>query len=391
MAERQTDHVQRVIETIWRMESPKIIAVLARYVDDIAAAEDLAHDALVTALEKWPKSGIPSNPAAWLMTVAKNKAIDSTRRQKNEVRKYIEVGQDLKSREQLYVPDIDESVEDETEDDLLRLIFMCCHPLLSPKARVALTLRALGGLTTEEIARAFLISEATVAQRIVRAKRTLKEAGVSFEIPEAPEREERLESVLEVIYLIFNEGYSATRGDDWIRPSLCQEALRLGRILAELMPNEPEVHGLIALLELQASRLRTRIGPDGEPILLLDQDRTRWDHLLIRRGLAALNRAVAVGRVLGPYGLQAAIAACHATARTPEETDWKRIAALYDGLAQITRSPVVELNRAVALAMAYGPLDRTRGGERTDGQAWFEPLPPTTVGACGLAGSARPL
>lgn len=349
------DDVQRVIETVWQMESPKIIAALARYVDDFAAAEDLAHDALVAALEKWPEAGVPPNPAAWLMTVAKNRAIDSLRRRQNQERKYAQLGQDLETQVQMAAPDIESFVDDEVEDDLLRLIFMCCHPLLSREARVALTLRTLGGLATDEIARAFLVSEATVAQRIVRAKRTLKEARVSFELPDGVERAARLDSVLEVIYLIFNEGYSATRGEDWIRPSLCEEALRLGRILAQLMPQEPEVHGLIALLELQASRLRTRMGPGGGPILLQEQDRTQWDWLLIRRGLAALERAVAIGRGLGPYGLQAAIASCHATARTPEQTDWKRIAALYDALSQLAPSPVVELNRAVALAMAYGP------------------------------------
>lgn len=356
MGERVEEKIQRVVATVWQMESPKILAVLARYVGDIATAEDLAHDALVAALEKWPKSGVPENPAAWLMTVAKNRAIDALRRQQNQDRKYAELGRELERRENEFAIDSDDVLGDAIEDDLLRLIFMCCHPLLSSEARVALTLRSLGGLTTEEIARAFFVAEATVAQRIVRAKRTLKEARVSFDVPRGDERTERLSSVLEVIYLIFNEGYSATRGDDWVRPGLCEEALRLGRILAELMPDESEVHGLIALLELQASRLRTRVGPTGEAVLLLDQDRSRWDRLLIRRGLAALDRAQATAKgSLGPYGLQAAIAACHARARTPEETDWPRIAALYDALAECTGSPVVELNRAVALAMAYGP------------------------------------
>lgn len=354
MQERRGDDVRRVIETVWQMESPKIIAALARHVGDFGTAEDLAHDALVAALEKWPEKGPPPNPGAWLMTVAKNRAIDFLRRRQNQERKYAELGQDLQAQRELTAPDIETVLAGETEDDLLRLIFMCCHPVLSREARVALTLRALGGLTTSEIARAFLVSEATMAQRIVRAKRTLREARVSFEVPDGPERAARLASVLEVIYLIFNEGYTATRGDDWVRPPLCEEALRLGRILAELMPAEGEVHGLVALLELQASRLRTRMGPGGEPILLLDQDRLQWDQLLIRRGLAALERAAASG-TLGPYGIQAAIAACHATARTPEETDWKRIAALYDALSQLAPSPVVELNRAVALAMAYGP------------------------------------
>lgn len=355
LEKRSPDDVRRMIEAVWRIESSKIIASLSRYVGDFDLAEDLAHDALVVALEEWSKSGVPRNPGAWLMTVAKNRAVDAIRRHKTQARKYAEVGQDLASREQLTIPDVDALVDDDIDDDLLRLIFMCCHPVLSSEARVALTLRAVGGLTTDEIARAFLVPPATVAQRIVRAKRTLKEAGVSFEVPEGPERAARLPSVLEVIYLIFNEGYSATRGDDLVRPSLCYDALRLGRILAELMPRESEVQGLISLLELQASRLKTRIGPQGEPVLLLDQDRTRWDHLLIHRGLEALDRAVSLGETLGPYALQAAIAACHARARTPEETDWERIAALYDALAQLTPSPVVELNRAVAVAMAYGP------------------------------------
>lgn len=355
MEKRSADDIRRTIETVWRMESPKITAALARYVDDLGFAEDLAHDALVAALETWPKAGVPRNPAAWLMTVAKHRAVDALRRQRTQALKYAEVGQDLASREQLTVPDIDGLVGDDFDDDLLRLIFMCCHPVLSSEARVALTLRAVAGLTTDEIARAFLVPAATIAQRIVRAKRTLKKARISFDVPERSERDERLPSVLEVIYFIFNEGYSATRGDALVRTNLCEEALRLGRILAELMPRESEVHGLIALLELQASRLRTRIGPGGEPVLLLDQDRTRWDQLLIRRGLAALERAVSLAEAPGPYTLQAAIAACHARARTPEETDWEQIAALYNVLARVTPSPVVELNRGVAVAMAYGP------------------------------------
>lgn len=355
MQDRAARDIRRVVETVWRMESAKIIAVLARHVGDLAIAEDMAHDALVVALEKWPSSGVPRNPAAWLLTVAKNRAIDALRRAQTLQRKYAEVGQELESRDEIFVPDIDALLNDDIEEDLLRLIFMCCHPVLSQEAQVALTLRTFGGLSTDEIARAFLVSEATVAQRIVRAKRTLKTANVSFELPDRSERKQRLQSVLDVIYLIFNEGYGATRGKDLLRPSLCQEALRLSRVLAELMPDEAEVHGLAALLELQASRLRARTSPEGEPILLLDQDRSRWDQLLIRRGLAALERAAAINSALGPYGLQAAIAACHATARTPEETDWKRIAALYHGLAEVTGSPVVKLNWGVALAMAYGP------------------------------------
>lgn len=355
MEKRSADDIRRTIETVWRMESPRITAALSRYVDDLGLAEDLAHDALVAALETWPKAGVPRNPAAWLMTVAKHRAVDALRRQRTQALKYAEVGQDLASREQLTVPDIDGLVGDDFDDDLLRLIFMCCHPVLSSEARVALTLRAVAGLTTDEIARAFLVPPATIAQRIVRAKRTLKKARISFDVPERSERDERLPSVLEVIYFIFNEGYSATRGDALVRTNLCEEALRLGRILAELMPRESEVHGLIALLELQASRLRTRIGPGGEPVLLLDQDRTRWDQLLIRRGLAALERAVSLAEAPGPYTLQAAIAACHARARTPEETDWEQIAALYNVLARVTPTPVVELNRGVAVAMAYGP------------------------------------
>lgn len=345
----------RIVETVWRMESPKIIATLARFVGDVGMAEDLAHDALVAALERWPMSGVPGNPAAWLIKVAKNKAIDQLRRNHVQQQKYAELGRDLEAQEQLTGSGIDGLLDDGFDDDLLRLIFMCCHPLLSRDARIALTLRTLGGLTTQEIARAFLVSEATVAQRIVRAKRMLREAQVPFEVPEESERTERLASVLDVIYLIFNAGYSATTGADWVRPALCEEALRLGRILAELVPDEPEVHGLIALMEFQASRLRARIGPQGEPILLFDQDRSRWDQLLIRRGLAALERAMGMGKTIGPYVLQAAIAGCHARARTAEETDWPRILSLYNALARTAWSPVVELNRAVAIAMVFGP------------------------------------
>ncbi len=322
---------------------------------DVGLAEELAQDALVVALERWPGSGIPDNPAAWLMATAKNRAIDRLRRHKLLDRKHEELGRELELQQQLAAPDPDAALDDQVGDDLLRLVFTACHPVLSGEARVALTLRLLCGLTTEEIARAFLVPEPTVAQRIVRAKRTLAEARVPFEVPRGAELAARLESVLEVIYLIFNEGYTATAGGDWMRPALCEEALRLGRILAELAAQEPEVHGLVALMEIQASRAAARVGPAGEPILLLDQDRARWDQLLIRRGLAALQRAEALGGAPGPYVLQAAIAACHARARTPAETDWARIAALYKALAGRAPSPVVELNRAVALAMAFGP------------------------------------
>lgn len=323
---------------------------------DVGLAEELAQDALVAALEQWPVSGIPAKPGAWLMGTAKHRAIDLLRRRKSLERKHEELGHELlRAQQELAERDFDAAVEEDLGDDLLRLIFTASHPILSTEARVALTLRLLGGLTTEEIARAYLVPEATVAQRIVRAKRTLSEARVPFEVPRGAELAARLSSVLEVVYLIFNEGYSATAGDAWLRPELCQDALRLGRILAELVPDEAEVHGLVALMEIQASRLRARLGPSGEPVLLLDQNRGRWDQLLIHRGLAALERSEQLGGTLGPYALQAAIAACHARAQTPEETDWPRIAALYDALAQLTPSPVVELNRAVALAMAFGP------------------------------------
>ncbi len=345
----------RAIDAIWRIESAKIIAGLARIVRDVGLAEELAQDALVTALEQWPESGVPDNPGAWLMATAKHRAIDFFRRKKLLERKHEELGRELDAQQKMAVADFDSAIDDDIGDDLLRLVFTACHPVLSTEARVALTLRLLGGLTTEEIARAFLVPEPTVAQRIVRAKRTLSEARVPFEVPRGDERAARLSSVLEVIYLIFNEGYSATAGDDWMRPALCEDALRLGRMVAELVPKEPEVHGLVALMEIQASRSGARIGPSGEPILLLDQDRARWDQLLIHRGLAALQRAEELGGALRPYALQAAIAACHARARTPEETDWPHIAALYDALAQGAPSPVVELNRAVAVAMAFGP------------------------------------
>jgi RNA polymerase sigma factor (sigma-70 family) len=345
----------RAIEAVWRIESARLIAGLARIVRDVGLAEDLAQDALVAALERWPETGVPDNPGAWLMTTAKNRAFDLLRRYRMLERKHDELGRELEAQVEMDAPDIDAAIDDPVGDDLLRLVFIACHPVLSTEGRVALTLRLLGGLTTAEIARAFLVPEPTIAQRIVRAKRTLAETRVPFEVPRGAELGARLASVLEVIYLVFNEGYSATAGDDWTRPELCEDALRLGRVLAELVPKEPEVHGLVALMEIQASRLRARIGPSREPVLLLDQDRSRWDRLLIRRGLAALERAEALGGALGSYALQAAIAACHARARTAEETDWGRIAALYDALAELAPSPVVELNRAVAIAMAFGP------------------------------------
>lgn len=348
----------RAIEAVFRIEQAKLIAGLTRLVRNVGVAEELAQDALVAALEQWPKSGIPDNPGAWLMATAKHRAIDLFRRNRLAERKHADLGYELEL-EQETPPDLDEALDDQVGDDLLRLIFISCHPILSPEARAALTLRLLGGLTAEEIARAFLAPEPTIQQRIVRAKRALAEARVSFEVPHGEELAARLSSVLSVIYLIFNEGYSATAGDDWMRPQLCQEALRLGRILAELAREEPEVHGLVALMEIQASRLGARTGPSGEPVLLLDQDRTRWDQLLIRRGLAALSRAEALvqssGQGAGPYALQASIAACHARARTAEETDWARIVGLYGMLGDITPSPIVELNRAVALAMLFGP------------------------------------
>ena len=345
--------VQKTVEAVWRMESAKIIAKLARMLRDVGLAEELAQDALVTALEQWPTSGVPNNPGAWLMTTAKNRALDQLRRFKLLQRKHETIAKDAELLEpKLPAPD-EES--DDFGDDLLRLMFIACHPVLSTEARVALTLRMLGGLNTAEIARAFLVPEPTIGQRIVRAKRALAEAKVPFELPRAEELAGRLASVLGVIYLIFNEGYAATAGDEWMRPALCEEALRLGRILAELAPQEPEVHGLIALMEIQASRAGARTGSSGQPILLLEQDRSRWDQLLIRRGLAALARAEALGGALGPYALQAAVAACHARARSAEETDWVRIVALYDALTQLAPSPVVDLNRAVAISMAFGP------------------------------------
>ncbi|HET7584764.1 MAG TPA: RNA polymerase sigma factor [Gemmatimonadaceae bacterium] len=349
--------IHRTIEAVWRMESAKIIAALARMVRDVGLAEDLAQDAFVAALEQWPESGVPKNPGAWLMGVAKRRAIDRMRHDTMSGRKHEQLGRAMDAEGEHAVDAMHEALDDPVGDDLLRLVFTACHPVLPTEARVALTLRLLGGLTTDEIARAFLVSESTMAQRIVRAKRTLRESHVPFEVPRGAELAERLASVLEVIYLIFNEGYAATAGDDWVRPALCEDALRLGRILAELAPEESEVHGLVALMEIQASRLRARVGPDGEPVLLLDQDRGRWDHLLIQRGLAALARAEHAAEPLGAYALQGAIAACHARARTAEETDWPRIVALYDALAQVAPSPVVELNRAVAVSMAYGPAE----------------------------------
>jgi len=345
----------RTIDAVWRIESARLIAGLARIVRDVGLAEELAQDALVVALEKWPEAGVPDNPGAWLMATAKNRALDRLRRGKVAERKHQEIGRDLEARQGLAPAELEAAIDDDIGDDLLRLMFTACHPVLSTEARVALTLRLLGGLTTEEIARAFLVPEPTIAQRIVRAKRTLAEARVPFEVPRGEERVARLASVLGVIYLIFNEGYAATAGDDWMRPGLCEDALRLGRILAELAPGEPEVHGLVALMEIQASRAAARVGPSGEPVLLLDQDRSRWDYILVGRGRAALARAEALGGTLGPYALQAAIAACHARARTAAETDWLRISALYDALAQLTPSPIVDLNRAVAVGMAFGP------------------------------------
>ncbi len=366
-----TTDTHRALEPVWRIESPKIIARLMRLVGDLGRAEELAQDSFVAALEQWPREGVPRNPGAWLMTVAKRRAIDGLRRKTALEGKHEQLGRELE------LDQVSANLEDEpghpVGDDLLRLMFTACHPVLSSEARLALTLRLLGGLTTEEIARAFLVSTPTIAQRIVRAKRTLAEARVSFEVPDGPELAARMSSVLEVIYLIFNEGYAATRGDDWLRPDLCEDALRLGRILAGLTPQEPEVHGLVALMEIQASRSSARVGPAGKPVLLLDQDRTRWDPLLIRRGLEAFEKAEALGGALGPYALQAAIAACHARAQTAEETDWLRIVALYDALAQLAPSPIVELNRAVAVAMGFGPaaglelVDRLVAEPKLDG------------------------
>jgi RNA polymerase sigma-70 factor (ECF subfamily) len=346
----------RAIEAVWRIESARLIAGLARIAQDVGLAEELAHDALVTALERWPETGVPDNPGAWLMATAKNRALDHLRRGKRLERKHEELGREIEGRTAGgAAADLEAAIDDDVGDDLLRLMFTACHPVLSTDARVALTLRLLGGLTTEEIARAFLVPEPTIGQRIVRAKRVLAEQRIPFEVPRGPEIAARLSSVLEVIYLVFNEGFSATAGDDWMRPALCEDALRIGRILAELVPTEPEVHGLVALMEIQASRSAARVGPSGEPVLLLEQNRARWDPWLIRRGLAALARSDALLGARGPYALQAAIAACHARARTAAETDWAQIVALYESLAQVAPSPVVELNRAVAISMAAGP------------------------------------
>jgi RNA polymerase sigma factor (sigma-70 family) len=346
--------IHGAIDAVWRIESAKVIAALTRMVRDVGLAEDLAQEALLAALEQWPESGVPDNPGAWLMATAKHRAIDQLRRKTLLDRKHEELGREVAERE-MEVPDLVSAMDDNIGDDLLRLVFISCHPVLSTEARAALTLRLIGGLTTDEIARAFLVSEPTIAQRIVRAKRTLAEKQVPFETPRGAELAARLSSVLEVIYLIFNEGYSATAGDDWLRPALCEDALRLGRILAELTPKEPEVHGLVALMEIQASRSRARVGPSGEPVLLLDQNRSHWDQLLIGRGLRALRRSEELGGARGPYALQAAISACHVRARTAQETDWKQIVELYGELASVAPSPIVELNRAVAMGMAYGP------------------------------------
>jgi RNA polymerase sigma factor (sigma-70 family) len=350
-----TTDTHRAIDAVWRIESARIIAGLARIVRDVGLAEELAQDALVVALERWPETGVPDNPGAWLMATAKHRAIDRLRRSKLLERKHEELGRDLDARQALAAADFETSLDDEIGDDLLRLIFVSCHPVLSTEARISLTLRLLGGLTTDEIARAFLAPEPTIAQRIVRAKKSLTDANVPFEVPRGQELAARLSSVLEVIYLIFNEGYSATSGDDWMRPALCEDALRLGRILAELAPQEPEVHALVALMEIQASRAKARVSPSGDPILLLEQNRSLWDQLLIHRGLTALDRAEKLSSSPGPYTLQAEIAACHARALTPDQTDWRKIANLYEALSQLTPSPIVELNRAVAISMAEGP------------------------------------
>ncbi len=350
-----TTDVQRSIQAVWRIEASRLIATLARWVRDVNLAEDLAQDALVQALERWPHTGIPERPGAWLMTTAQRKAIDVLRRRKMLDQKHAQLARDLEAERADLEDQVDRAIDDEIGDDLLRLVFACCHPVLAPEARVALTLRMLDGLTTDEIARAFLVTESTMAQRIVRAKKTLARAGVPFEVPRGAERDARLASVLEVVYLVFNEGYTATAGGEWMRPALCQDALRLGRILAQIAPDEPEVHGLIALMEIQASRIPARLDEGGAPVLLLEQNRARWDPLLIRRGLMALERAERSGRAPGPYQLQAAIAACHARARTAGDTDWPRIVELYDALGRVSPSPIVELNRAVAVGMASGP------------------------------------
>ena len=385
----------RVIEAVWRMESAKLIAGLARIVRDVGIAEDLAQDALLAALERWPRTGVPDNPGAWLMATAKHRSIDHVRRRVMLERKHEQLGYELEAQQEAAVPDLDAAIDDHVGDDLLRLMFTACHPVLSTDARVALTLRLLGGLTTDEIARAYLAPEPTIAQRIVRAKRTLADSGVPFEVPRGAEFEARLGSVLQVIYLVFNEGYSATAGDEWLRPALCEDALRLGRILVGLVPNEAEVHGLVALMEIQASRSAARVGADGEPVLLLEQDRSRWDQLLIHRGLAALARAESLGASRGSYTLQAAIAACHARARAPEETDWRLIAELYGELARLTRSPIVELNRAVAVGMAFGPAaglelaDALRGETSLKGYHLLPAVRADLLAKLGHASEAR--
>ncbi|MGO4390825.1 RNA polymerase sigma factor [Variovorax sp. M-6] len=389
----------RAVNAVWRIESARIIGALARMVRDVGVAEELAQDALVAALEQWPREGIPENPGAWLTATAKRRAIDLLRKRTLHANKEGEIGRELDARHAIAAADfaeaVDAALDDEVGDDLLRLVFTACHPVLSPEARVALTLRLLGGLTTDEIARSFLVPEATIAQRIVRAKRTLAAARVPFEAPRAHELAARLASVLEVIYLVFNEGYSATAGEDWMRPALCDEALRLGRILAELVAEEPEVHGLVALMEIQASRAAARIDANGEPVLLLEQNRARWDQLLIRRGLAALERAEKLGGTLGPYALQAAIAACHARARSAAQTDWTRIAALYEALAQLAPSPIVELNRAVALSMAFGPavglelVDALRSEPQLQGYHLLPSVRGDLLAKLGRKGEAR--
>jgi RNA polymerase sigma factor (sigma-70 family) len=389
----------QAIAAVWRIESAKIVAGVARMVRDIGLAEELAQDALVAALEHWPLDGVPDNPGAWLMATAKNRALDRLRRDKVLGAKLEQIGQDLQAQEALIVPDfvdaLDDARADQIGDDMLRLVFTACHPVLSAEARVALTLKLLGGLTTHEIARAYLVPEPTIAQRIVRAKRTLSEARVPFELPRGEALGERLASVLEVVYLIFNEGYTATAGDDWMRPALCDEALRLGRMLAQLAPDQPEVHGLVALMEIQASRTAARTDAAGNPVLLMEQDRKRWDHLLIRRGLVALERAESLGGALGPYALQAAIAACHARAHAAKDTDWKRIAALYDALAQATPSPVVELNRAVAVGMAYGPAagleiaDALQGDKTMRNYQWLPSVRGDLLSKLGRHAEAR--
>jgi RNA polymerase sigma factor (sigma-70 family) len=389
----------QAIAAVWRIESAKIVAGVARMVRDIGLAEELAQDALVAALEHWPKDGVPDNPGAWLMATAKNRALDRLRRDKALGAKLEQIGRDLEAQEALIVPDfvdaLDDARADRIGDDMLRLVFTACHPVLSAEARVALTLKLLGGLTTHEIARAYLVPEPTIAQRIVRAKRTLTEARVPYELPQGEALGERLASVLEVVYLIFNEGYTATAGDDWMRPALCDEALRLGRMLAQLAPEQPEVHGLVALMEIQASRTAARTDAAGDPVLLMEQDRKRWDPLLIRRGMVALERAESLGGALGPYALQAAIAACHARAHVAKDTDWKRIAALYDALAQAAPSPVVELNRAVAVAMAYGPaagleiVDALRSDKTMRNYQWLPSVRGDLLAKLGRRDEAR--